>query len=548
MIEEIIEQYQNQRFSIEQICKYHKIGKLKVKQILTESNIPLKKKGGQIKHAIIVDFHEKCENKIIKCQKCGKEINDVENISGAAITHIKECYPEITIPTQYIRAQYKKIHGTYWHLQFFELLDKQEQKYFKCPLCDWTTTDLTNATGSITKHIEKKHGELSAFTSQFKEYEYLFNKFKTKELLENDCVICKICGEKMKVINNSHLRHKHNSTITEYKLRFPNSRIICNSTSNILKKNMIKNNENMTPVWSSSGELELKEFISSLGVLTDKAKNRKLLNGKEIDIIIPEHKLCIEYNGLYYHTESMGKTQSYHLSKTIECANIGYKLIHIFEDEWVKNKELTKNKLKHLLKLSNGIKIGARKVTIKRINRKEKGVFLNKNHIQGNDKSTIYYGAFYDKLLVGVMTFNSKRNMTKKTDNEFELSRFAVNQNYVVSGLGNKLLNHFINEYNPRSVISFADRRWTPDPVDNMYVKMGFELTKVLKPSYSYYNSKIDKYKRFHKFGFGKQSIKKRYPDLDATKSEKDLMKDMGFDRIWDCGLFKYVLQIKKEK
>ena len=120
----------------------------------------------------------------------------------------------------------------------------------------------------------------------------------------------------MKSINNTHLKHRHNSTITEYKLRFPNSRIICNSTSDILKKNMIKNNENMTPVWSSSGELELKEFISSLGVLTDKAKNRKLLNGKEIDIIIPEHKLCIEYNGLYYHTESMGKTQSYHLSKT----------------------------------------------------------------------------------------------------------------------------------------------------------------------------------------------------------------------------------------
>ena len=78
--------------------------------------------------------------------------------------------------------------------------------------------------------------------------------------------------------------------------------------------------------------------------------------------------------------------------------------------------------------------------TIKKIKTKDKSIFLNQNHIQGNDKSNVYYGGFYNNELVGVMSFNNKRNMTKNNDNEFELSRFATKQNYVIVGLASKIL------------------------------------------------------------------------------------------------------------
>lgn len=305
----------------------------------------------------------------------------------------------------------------------------------------------------------------------------------------------------MRVITNTHLK-KHNTNCHDYKLKYPNDNLSSKKNIDVFRKNAILGNINIEPVWTSKGEIEILNFINGLGINAEKSKNRKLLNGKEIDIVINTHKICIEYNGLYYHTERMGKNSTYHLNKTKECNNIGYGLIHIFEDVWINSKDIVKTKIKHLLNVNDGIKIGARNTVIKFITSKEKSDFLKENHIQGNDRSRIYYGAYYNDILVGVMTFNNKRNMTKNLESEYELSRFCTKQNFIVSGLSSKILN----------------------------------------PSYTYYNSKINKYKRLHKFGFGKNNIKKKYPNIDINKSENKLMVELGYDKIWDCGLFKYQL------
>ena len=69
---------------------------------------------------------------------------------------------------------------------------------------------------------------------------------------------------------------------------------------------------------------------------------RSIINPQEVDIAIPDIKLAIECNGIYWHTfyEDM-----YHLNKTIECNKNGYRLVHIWEDEWNSNKDLIKQKL-----------------------------------------------------------------------------------------------------------------------------------------------------------------------------------------------------------
>jgi hypothetical protein len=255
--------------------------------------------------------------------------------------------------------------------------------------------------------------------------------------------------------------------------------------------------------------------------------------------------LGIEYDGLYFHTEKMGKNSTYHLNKTIECNKIGYSLIHIFEDEWKTNEKLIKSKLKHILKINDGIKIGGRNVQIKKITPKEKSIFLNENHIQGNDSSPISYGSFYGEELVGVMTFNNNRNMTKTADNEYELTRYSIKEGFVINGLASKFLKQFITDYSPKNIISFADRRWTLDPHNNLYTKLGFSLVDITRPNYFYYNSKVDRHKRHHKFGFGKNSLKRKYPNLDFNKTEKELTLELGYDRIWDCGLFKYELKFQ---
>ena len=106
--------------------------------------------------------------------------------------------------------------------------------------------------------------------------------------------------------------------------------------------------------------------------------------------------------------------------------------------------------------------------------------FLNKFHIQGFSSSTVYLGAVFNNQLVAVMSFKQE---TKGSD-KWELTRFASDYNYICCGVGGKLFNWFIKNYNPTEVKSFADRRWTLDKDNNLYTKLGFVLEKELKPDY----------------------------------------------------------------
>jgi len=520
-IKKIISLYKEDKIGTHKLGELYKVGHKKISRILNEHYIEINKIGGQVKigNSSVI---EKSNTKIYSttdsnrklvaiCKKTKIEFDDPNNLSGTLTRHLINTYGDIEVPSNtYQRKKYESLNNKKWFEEYFDIVEKE-------------------------KEIKIEH--IFKTTTKNKEREELFIDGK-------NYVICKLCGEKMKLISNTHLKSKHNTTTNEYKLLFPNDKLISETSSSIFRNNTVITNINMKPSWTSKGEIEVKEFVEELGFSVEKSKNRKLLDGKEIDLIIPKINLGIEYNGLYYHTEKMGKNSTYHLDKTMACDRIGYKLIHIFEDEWVINKELVKNKLKHILKVNNGIKIGGRNVNIKKIDGKEKGLFLKENHIQGNDNSTINYGAYYNNELVGVMTFSNKRNMTKTTDGEYELTRYATKQNYIINGLASKFIKRFINDYSPKNIISFADRRWTLDVNNNLYTNIGFKLVDLVKPNYCYYNSKVDKHRRFHKFGFGKNTIKKKYPNMDFNKTEKELTAELGYDRIWDCGLFKYELTI----
>ena len=103
------------------------------------------------------------------------------------------------------------------------------------------------------------------------------------------------------------------------------------------------------------------------------------------------------------------------------------------------------------------------------------------------------------------------------------------------------MFKYFIRHYNFREIKSFADRRWTLNEKDNVYTKLGFNFECFTKPNYTYYNSKIDRYRRFHKFNFRKAKLLKKYPQLNPQMTETEMAKELGYDRIWDCGLIKYV-------
>lgn len=179
------------------------------------------------------------------------------------------------------------------------------------------------------------------------------------------------------------------------------------------------------------------------------------------------------------------------------------------------------------------MKSHGRKCIIGEIGYQETKKFLNDYHIQGTDSSPIRFGAWLDGELVGVMTFKNKKNR------QYELNRYATNFSYHVRGLASKMLNHFEKIFSPSTLTTFADIRWTPNGNDNLYTTIGFTLIEQQPPVYHYFNPKMG-IKRFNRMHFQKHKILKNNPQFNSSMTEKSMMIALGYDRVWDCGNWKY--------
>ena len=77
MEQEIVVKYLEKNTSLNKICEEYKIGKQRLKKILKDNNVPIKKVGGQVKYTnlkdIVVNPH------ILECKNCKKKFNDYEN-------------------------------------------------------------------------------------------------------------------------------------------------------------------------------------------------------------------------------------------------------------------------------------------------------------------------------------------------------------------------------------------------------------------------------------------------------------------------------------
>ena len=276
----------------------------------------------------------------------------------------------------------------------------------------------------------------------------------------------------------------------------------------------------------SISEQEIVNFIkkirSDIEIITS---DRTILSPYELDIYLPELKLAFEYNGLYYHHEDMGKDQHYHLYKTNTCKEKGIKLIHIWENDYLNNKEIILSKISHLL--GESISIYARKCAIQEISLECSSEFLNKTHIQGTCSSTIKLGLFYNTELIAVMTFGISRfnNIA-----EWELLRYSSKLYHNIIGGFSKLLTYFIRTEQPKSIISYSDKCWSTGDV---YQKNGFTFIGSSKPSYFYTKNFID---IEHRMSYQKKKLKYKLDIFDDSLSESENMKNNGFYKIWNCG------------
>jgi very-short-patch-repair endonuclease len=285
--------------------------------------------------------------------------------------------------------------------------------------------------------------------------------------------------------------------------------------------------------FNSSSELELYNFLKTFD-LEFRMHEKQIIAPFELDFVFEQKKLAIEYCGLYWHSEKK-VDKNYHKKKLKLCNEQGYRLITIFEDEWRNKKDIVQSRLQHALGLSNK-SCGARQTNIKQITTKEYRSFLEQNHIQGFAGAKIKLGAFFNNQLVSVMSFGAYRKALGSSvkQDEYELIRFCSLGK--IPGISSKLFKYFLQNYSPKKIISYCDLRWGTGTV---YEKLGFELMRVTEPNYWYTRDGLN---REHRFKYTKQNLIKL--GFDPNQTELDIMSQLGYYKIWDCGHLLYIFKV----
>ena len=363
--------------------------------------------------------------------------------------------------------------------------------------------------------------------------------------------------------------HPSQSTEVKKKIALANSK-----TKDISKEDILKNceiqNSNVIVDYSKLKRLfnidiiTLKNLLSSREILyITKSKkrsdfenffcenipgpkiqnDRQILDGLELDIFIPSVGLAIECNGLMFHSQGISKhslfntpdfDKNYHLKKTLKCKSQGIQLFHIFEGE---DLELWLSMIHNKLGLNT--KVYARKCQIVELSNAEVREFLLENHLQGFCNAKISLGLIYGGALVSVMTFGKPR-FNKKY--EYELLRFCSLRNHSVVGGASKLWKYFLQKYSPKSVISYANLRFSDGKI---YEMLGFKFIKFTTPNYFYFkNSNIlESRVKYQKHKLQKLHEVGELEYFNPDESEAVNMFKNGYRRIFDCGNLVYEYQ-----
>lgn len=247
---------------------------------------------------------------------------------------------------------------------------------------------------------------------------------------------------------------------------------------------------------SSYGEEAITKILEHYGfkcVLQD----RKILEGKELDIVIPSHKVAIEFCGLYFHSREIllsrvdklkrisekekqkrrKRINWYHRDKLDLCQKKGYRLLTVFSDEWNLKKTIVLDRI--LSALGKFEKLNARDCEVSIASKEEAARFLDENHLQGSSPRKYSFKLTYSGEIVGILTLG-RPNRAHITDG-LEIKRLAFKVETQIRGGASKLFKFALkNIEKTPEIVSFCDLRYGDGQV---YKALGFSLDKISDPS-----------------------------------------------------------------
>lgn len=284
----------------------------------------------------------------------------------------------------------------------------------------------------------------------------------------------------------------HNSTVIEH-LRNHNFDIRKTSSYSLIEK-------------------QIKEFIESYGISVLE-NDRNVLDGKELDLLIPEKNIAIEVNGLYWHSYGINDKENkrYHLDKKEKCLDKGINLLHITDYDWNNKKNIIKSMLKSKLDLTE--RIYARKCNIVELDVEQAYIFFDKNHLDGfSDGSLFHVGLEYNNEVVMCMSVGKRFCKW----GVIELYRMASILDTTIVGGMSKILNYFMKKYRINTIYSECDFSYSDG---NAFKRNGFNFKGKSDPDCFWTDGN------------------------NIINNDCDNMMESGFRRYWNCGFLMFQLE-----
>lgn len=305
----------------------------------------------------------------------------------------------------------------------------------------------------------------------------------------------------------------------------------------------------------SKGEKEILAILLTLDPdLVVETSTRSPLAGAqgnfgsgELDIYLPEKKLAVEFNGVYWHSEVF-KNRDYHAAKARACAERGITLYQVWEDDWRDKREIVIRGLAHRLSLTDRLpkvlpalpliysqKIGARSCSIAKVHRSLAKEFLAKNHIQGFASGGLYLGLQDREGILRALLVVKKDGSSQGL---YRIERYATAG--TVSGGFTRLIKHAETLLSDLETwVTFADLAVSEG---DLYMQSGFSNDGMIPADYSYLVNAT----RTHKFNYRLKRFKTD-PDLvwQEGLSESELAKLNGLLRVWDSGKIRWVKRVR---
>jgi hypothetical protein len=161
---------------------------------------------------------------------------------------------------------------------------------------------------------------------------------------------CGYCGNNIKLnIDNFITKAKevhgdrYDYSLVDYKSAHTKVTIICPDHGPFEQTpNNHVDKKNSCPLCISKISNQEMEFVKNIREIYNGeiiTNTRSVITPYELDVYLPDKKMAFEYNGMYWHREGVNKPIGYHQMKIDMCKGKGIDLYHIWEDDWIKNKQ-----------------------------------------------------------------------------------------------------------------------------------------------------------------------------------------------------------------